>query len=161
VLSSRAKVLVTVFLVLGVLFAAGQGVLEAAVSSNAVTAAQASRQLRAAAVPVNNVLGSYSANVDACNGQLSCVTGVDRKVSDAYGTFATQVRSISMPDAQTTADANSLAASASHVASIFASLGAATSVAQYQHIANSSGVQQAVSQVSQDYTTLANQLGNS
>jgi len=161
VLSSRAKALVTIFLVLGVLFAAAEGALEAAVTSNTVTAAQASSQLQAAAVPVNSVLSSYSAKVDACNGQLSCVTAADRTVSDTYSTFATQVRSISMPNAQTSADAESLASSASHVASIFASLGAATSVTQYQNIANSSGVQQAVSQVSQDYTTLANHLTNS
>jgi hypothetical protein len=161
VLSSSAKTLVTVFLVLGVLFGVGQGVLEAAVTSNAVTAAEASSQLKAAAAPVNSVLSSYSAKVDACNGQLSCVTAVDRNVSDAYSTFATQVRSISMPNAQTSADANNLASSASHVASIFASLGAATSVSQYQNIANSSDVQKAVSQVSQDYTTLANHLSNS
>ena len=62
---------------------------------------------------------------------------------------------------RTSADAESLASSASHVASIFASLGAATSVSQYQNIANSSDVQKAVGQVSQNYTTLANHLSNS
>jgi Domain of unknown function (DUF4389) len=161
ILSSRAKALVTTFIVLGVLFAAAQGAFEAVFTSNAVTAAQASSQLQADTAPVSSAINNYSANVNACNGQLACVTALDRKVSATFGTFAAQVGSIPMPSGQASSEAEALAASASHVASIFASLGAATSVSQYQDIANSSGVQQAVDQVNQDYVKLGDTLTNS
>ena len=161
VLSSAAKKLVTTFIVLGVVFAAGEGVFEATLGSNVVTAAEASSQLHADAAPVSSAINNYSADVNACNGQLACVTALDRKVSGTFSTFATQVRSIPMPSGQASADAAALAASTSQVAGIFASLGAATSAAQYENIANASGVPQAVSQVNQDYVNLGNVLNNS
>jgi hypothetical protein len=64
-----------------------------------------------------------------------------------------------MPSGQTSADAQNLASSASHVASIYSALAAATTQNQYQSLA--SGLQSAVNQVQQDYTTLTNNLANS
>ena len=52
-LSGAAKKLVTVFIVLGVLFAIGQGVVQATVTGKAVTAAEARSQLQADVNPLN------------------------------------------------------------------------------------------------------------
>jgi hypothetical protein len=158
VLSSRAKALVTVFLVLGVLFAVGEGALEAAVTSNVVSAAQANNQLQAALTPLNAELTTYSTQIRQCQTQ-SCVSTQNNKAADAFNSFAAQVRAIPMPSAQTSTDAENLASSASHVASLYSQLAAVTTQSQYQSIA--SGLQSALDQVQQDYTTLTNQLTNS
>jgi hypothetical protein len=79
--------------------------------------------------------------------------------ADAFNTFATQVRAIQMPNAQTSTDAENLASSAEHVASIYSALATATTQSQYESIA--AGLQSAVNQVQQDYTTLTNDLHNS
>ena len=158
VLSSRARALVTTFIVLGVLFAVGQGVVEAAVTSNAVSSAEANSQLQAALSPLNSELSSYSTQVRACQ-TGSCVSTQNLMAASAFNTFAAQVRAISMPSAQTSAEAANLAAAASHVASIYTALSEATSQSQYQSIA--AGLQSAVNQVQQDFTTLTNSLTGS
>ena len=66
-----------------------------------------------------------------------------------------------MPSDRASAAALTLAASTSHVASIFSHLGAATSTIQYVLIASSSGLQQAVDQMNRDYINLANALSGS
>ena len=129
VLSSAAKKLVTTFIVLGVVFAAGEGVFEATLGSNVVTAAEASSQLHADVGPSEQPQSTTTRpDVNACNGQLACVTALDRKVC-RHLQHVRQRRSASipMPSGQASADAAALAASTSQVAGIFASLGAATS----------------------------------
>jgi hypothetical protein len=149
---------VTGFIVLGVLLAVGQGAIEAVATSNAVSAAEANHQLQTDVAPVGNAINNYSANANACGDNLSCVTSLDSKVAGTLSTFAGQVRGIAMPSDQASAQAAALADSVSHVASIFARLGAATSAAQYVNIARSSGLQQAVAQMNQDYIALGNTL---
>jgi len=159
VLSGRARKLVGGFIVLGVLFAVGSGVLDTVVlSGTAHSAVFANNQVQADALPVSNTIDSYSANVTACHGQLSCVTRLDRQVAGSLDTFAGQLRGIAMPSGRAqTADA-ALAASVSRTAGIFARLGAASSATQYIGIANAAGLQQSVSQLNQDYTNLSNAL---
>jgi hypothetical protein len=159
VLSGGARKLVGGFIVLGVLFAVGSGVLDTvALSGTAHSAVFANNQVQADALPVSNTIDSYSANVTACHGQLSCVTRLDRQVAGSLDTFASQLRGIAMPSGRAqTADA-ALAASVSRTAGIFARLGAATSATQYIRIANAAGLQQSVNQLNQDYTNLSNAL---
>ena len=161
ILSAGAKRLITMFIVLGVLFAAGTSALDIAVTSSVVTAAEASNQVQADVTPVSNAINKYSTNADACGNNLSCVTALDRRVAGTLNTFASQVRGIAMPDGQASAAASTLAASVAHVATIFSSLGAATSANQYVSIANASGLQQALTQMNQDYINLGNTLTNS
>ena len=148
----------TIFLVLGVLFAVAEGALLPTVTSNVVTATEANNQLQAALTPLNNELSNYSTQIKNCTTQ-SCVSNQNHMAANAFNTFAAQVRAISMPDAQTTADAQNLASSAEHVAGIYSQLAAATTQGQYESIA--SGLQPAVDQVQQNYTTLTNDLHNS
>ncbi len=158
-LSSAARKLVGVFIVLGVLFAVGGGVLDAvSLSGGGISAAVARAQVQADALPISNTIDSYSTNVTACKGQLACVTRLDRQVAAGLSTFARQLRGIAMPSGQAqTADA-ALVGSVSRTAGIFARLGAATTANQYISTANSAGLQQSVNQLNQDYTNLSSAL---
>ena len=158
VLSGAAKKLVTAFIVLGVLFAIGQGVIQATVAGKAITAAEARSQLQAEVNPLNATLSSYNSKAQACQTN-ACVSALNRGVAAAFSTFASQVSDIKMPSSQASADAASLASASSHVASIYTALAQATSASQYQSIA--AGLQQAATQVSSDYTALGRDLGSS
>ena len=158
VLSAAAKRLVTTFIALGVLFIVGLVLILAFATSNVVTAAEANHQLRTDVIPAANAINNYPANVQQCGNSLPCVTNLDRSVAGALNTFAARVRGIDMPSDQASAQAATLAGSVTHVASIFSQLGGATSVTQYENIANASGLQQAVIQMNQDYINLGNTL---
>jgi hypothetical protein len=149
---------VTIFLVLGAVFAAAEGVLQSVFTSNTVTAAEANHQLQADVATVNNALATYRAQVKNCT-TVSCASGPNRSVAAAIDTFAGQVRAISMPTPQASADAADLAAAASHLASLYSALAAATSDTQYSNIA--SGIQPALNQVDQNLTNLTNALTGS
>jgi hypothetical protein len=158
-LSSAARKLVGMFIVLGVLFAAGAVVLDVTtLSGQGLSAAVANARVQADALPISNTIDNYSANVTACHGQLACVTRLDRQVATGLSTFASQLRGIAMPAGQAqTADA-ALASSVSRTAGIFARLGAASTANQYISTANSAGLQQSVNQLNQDYTNLTSAL---
>ena len=158
VLSGAAKKLVTVFIVLGVLFAIGQGVVQATVTGKAVTAAEARSQLQADLNPLNATLSSYSSQVQACQTN-ACVSALNHSLAGAFSTFASQVGDIKMPSGQASANAATLASASSHVASIYAALAKATSASQYQSIA--AGLPQAVAQINSDYTALGSDLSSS
>ncbi len=145
------------FLVLGVLFWAGFGVIDTVVGGG-VSTVNAANQVETDAIPVTNAVNNYSAGVKACNGQLACVTKLDRQVAAAFDTFAGQLRTIPMPS-QATAANRALVSSASTTASIFARLGAATSATQYDNIATAANLNQALNQVNQAYTNLGTALG--
>jgi hypothetical protein len=59
-----------------------------------------------------------------------------------------------MPSAAASTAASQLASAAAQAGRAFQRLGSATSVAQYQSLANGSNIQQIVAQVSQDYQHL-------
>jgi hypothetical protein len=163
VLSSKARTLVTAFIVLGVVFAAAEGFVQAAFTNNVVGTAEAVNQLQSDFTPVNATINGIPAKVKACNGQLACVTQLDRSVAGTLNNFAAQVRGIAMPSGQASSDAADLASTTSHAASIFAALGAATSVNQYQSIGNaeSNELQQSLEQIYTDYNALGTALTNS
>jgi Domain of unknown function (DUF4389) len=163
VLSSKARTLVTAFIVLGVVFAAAEGFVQAAFTNNVVGTAEAVNQLQSDFTPVNATINGIPAKVKACNGQLACVTQLDRSVAGTLNNFGAQVRGIAMPSGQASSDAADLASTTSHAASIFAALGAATSVNQYQSIGNaeSNELQQSLEQIYTDYNALGTALTNS
>lgn len=152
-LSAAARKLVILFIVLGVVFIAANGVVQATVLGHRVSAVNAAAQVSTDVTPVRNTLNNYPSDVKACNGKLDCVTALDRKVARTLDTFAAQLRSISMPSQAVAANA-ALAAAVSNTAGIFAKLGAATSPSQYISEAQSSGLQQSVDQMNQAYENL-------
>lgn len=145
------------FLVLGVLFSAGCGATAGAAHGNGVSAANATNQVQANTTPVTDAVNNYSANVQACKGQLACVTQLDRQVAATFNTFAEQLRATKMPSKATAANA-ALVASVSRAAAIYARLGAVTSATQYINTAKASGLTQALDQVNQDYANLGTAL---
>jgi hypothetical protein len=159
VLSAAARKLMVGFIVLGVLIAAGEGVIQGVISGHGVSAVTAAEEVSTDVAPVRNALNNYSANVQACKGKLDCVTALDRKVSGTLSTFAGRLRTTAMPSQATAANA-ALAAAASKTAGIFARLGTATTAKQYISEAQSSGLQQSVEGINQAYTNLGTALSS-
>ena len=159
VLSATARKLMVGFIVLGVLIAAGDGVIQGRIFGHGVSAVTAATEVAADVAPVRDALNNYMANDQACKGKLDCVTALDRKVSGTLSTFAGQLRTTPMPSQATAANA-ALAAAVSKTAGIFARLGAATSANQYINEAKASGLQQSVDGINQAYTNLGTALSS-
>ena len=159
VLSETARRLVVLFIVLGVLFAVVNGVVQGVLASNSVSALSAAKQVVADVGPVRDSLDNYSTSVQACKGKLNCVEALDKKVAGTLNTFAGQLRGIAMPSQAAAANA-ALTSAVSDTAGIFAKLGTATSATQYISEAQSSGLQQAVNRINQAYDNLGTALSS-
>jgi hypothetical protein len=160
VLSGTARKLMIGFIVLGALLAAGQSAIVVLATSGILTSAAASAELEADFVPVDSAIDNYAASAKACDGQLACLTGLDRQVAGTIGAFAGQVPSIAMPRGRAGAAAAALTASAAHASGAFGSLGAAATASQYESITDSGTLQHSLSQMDQDYLALRNALGD-
>jgi hypothetical protein len=160
VLSGTARKLMIGFIVLGALLAAGQSAIGVLATSGILTSAAASAELEADFVPVDSAIDNYAASAKACDGQLGCLTSLDRQVAGTVGAFAWQVPDIAMPRGKAGPAAAALTASAAHASDVFGSLGAAATAGQYQGIADSGTLQHSVSQMNQDYLALRNALGD-
>ena len=159
VLSAAARKLVILFIVLGVVLAAVNGAVQAALAGNSVSALSAAKQVVADIGPSRDALDNYSADVKACNKKLSCVEGVDRTVAATLNTFAAQLPGIAMPSQATTANA-ALAAAVSDTAAKFAKLSTAPSATKYISEAQASGLQQSVDKINQAYGNLGTALSS-
>ncbi len=159
VLSETARKLMVGFIVLGVLIAVGNGVIEGLTIGHGVSAVAAAEAVSTDVTPVRDALNNYPAHEQACKGKLDCVTALDRKVAATLSTFAGQLRTTPMPSQATAANA-ALAAAVSKTAGIFARLGAATSANQYISEAKAAGLQQSVDGINQAYTNLGTALSS-
>jgi hypothetical protein len=159
VLSAAARKLVILFIVLGVVLAAVNGAVQAALAGNSVSALSAAKQVVADIQPTRDVLDNYPAHVQACNKKLSCVEGVDRQVAATLNTFAAQLRGIAMPSHATAANA-ALAAAVSDTAAKFAKLSTAPTATEYISEAQASGLQQSVDKINQTYNNLGTALSS-
>jgi Domain of unknown function (DUF4389) len=157
VLSAPARKLVIFFIVFGAVLAIGASVVNAVQARNGVSALNAAREVSADSVAMRTTLASYPSEVQACNGKLACVTALDRNLATSLNTFAGQLRTISMPSKAVAANGKLITA-VSNTAAIFARLGAATSVSQYNSIGQSSGLQPSADQVDTAYNNLASAL---
>jgi hypothetical protein len=157
VLSAPARKLVIFFIVFGAVLAIGASAINAVTASNGISSLNAATRVTADSTAVRTTLASYPSEVQACNGKLACVTALDRNLATSLHTFAGQLRTISMPSKATAANAQLITA-VSKTAAIFAKLGAATSVSQYNSIAQSSGLQQSADQIDTAYSNLGSAL---
>ena len=73
-LTTGAKRLITVFIVLGVLFGVGESVLQSTQTKNQVNVAVASNQLEQSYNTLNTQLTSWKNTVQTCGSSLSCFT---------------------------------------------------------------------------------------
>jgi hypothetical protein len=157
VLSGPARKLMIFFIVFGAVLAIGASAVNAVTARNGVSALSAATQVTTDSLAMRTTLASYPSAVQACNGKLTCVTALDRNLATSLNTFAGQLRTISMPSKATAANAQLIAA-VSKTAATFAQLGAATSVSQYNSIAQSSGLQQSAGQIDAAYSNLGSAL---
>jgi len=159
ILSAPARRLMVFFIVFGVVVLAVVSYLDAAAFGSGFGSARAAVQVTAATIPVRDALDGYPAELQACNQKVDCFTRLDRNLATTLDGFADQLRGISMPSQAAAANAK-LITSVSDTAAIFARLGTATSAAQYNDIARSSGLQEATNQVDTDLGNLATALAS-
>jgi hypothetical protein len=167
VLSATAKKLVGLFLALGVVTVVGYVVLIVVVAggtSKVVIRANAINTVHAAGNTLDGNLTSFATKASACStssNQLHCVQSLDLQLSRDFDGYAATIQSTAMPNGSTSADASQLSSAATKAGQIFQRLGTATSVAQYQSLAASSDIQQAVDQVVLDSRSLGAALNAS
>ncbi|HVC68789.1 MAG TPA: DUF4389 domain-containing protein [Acidimicrobiales bacterium] len=159
VLSSGAKRLVVLFLVLGVI---DYGAYLAFVGngSHPFQVLVANAQVQNAYRSLQTSVTTYRTQTSACQGSasaLSCVTSADQTVSEAFGTFVRQMQSISMP-ASASASATALTTDGTNAQQIFEQLASSNSAAQYQQNYTSSNIAQVLNKFDQDYRNLTDAL---
>jgi hypothetical protein len=164
VLSSGAKRLVTVFLILGVLIAAGYVAVGIAISSSnggvqtRLRGVTAAIRVESSYTALSTSLSSFRTKTSACQGKLSCVTAQDTTAAQAFGTFAQALRAVPMPTASATAAAAKVESDASQAQKDFTALAATTSISQYQQTVASTGLEQQLAQFDTNYQQLGTAL---
>ena len=161
VLSSAAKGLVGMFLVIGavvlVVYAVGIGV--AVSHSNTVTKADAALSVESAYARLSSTVATFDSRVSGCNGKLSCVNRVDAQMAQSFRTFATDMRGTAMPTPAAAAAASTLQSDASRIGTDFQRLSTASSVSQYQQTVASTGLEGQLTKFDSDYRALGQTLG--
>ena len=161
VLSSGAKGLVGLFLALGALVFVLYAVLIGVAISSSTTVSKAAAELsvKTAYDSLGRTVTSFDAKVSACGGRLSCVNRVDAQMSRAFATFGSQLHSVAMPTAASSAASATLQSDASQIATDFQQLSTASSASQYQQTVTSTGLEGRLSQFDADYQSLNQTLG--
>jgi Domain of unknown function (DUF4389) len=163
VLSSGAKQLVGLFIVLGSIVLVGYisvGVVAASHAATDATRVNAINSVSAAHAKLSRQLSGLSQQITACQSRsavLSCVTKLDEQAAQDFGAFASAVRSTPVPPSAAAA-ADRLAAVTGQVQSAFQQLGTATSAAEYRKI-DSDTVVPTVDQFNSAYQNLGVALG--
>jgi hypothetical protein len=158
ILSQPARTLMVVFIVLGVLL--GGANLAVQLGNHRLQTLAANLEVQAAYDSLNNSVITYENNTNACKNSsaaLSCVTGADRTVAQAFGKFVSTMNRISEPPGATAAAAN-LSADGAHAQQVFLQLAGSTSASQYEQAVQSSNLTQVLTQFTDDYQSLRNQL---
>jgi Domain of unknown function (DUF4389) len=165
VLSGGAKVLVGMFLAIGVLVAGGYGALTAVTtsssntSSNAATTVSAGQAMDTAWVPLSSTVSSYQSNLAACGNNLGCAHGVDTGMSRAFAAFSADLQGISMPNMATSTAAAAVQGDANQLASDFTWLSTASSPSQYHEVVASSGLNARLYRFAAEVRSLDRMLG--
>jgi hypothetical protein len=162
VLSSAARRLVVLILVLGVLtyvvdFARVGAALHKA--QNITTANNAIDKLDSVYGTLTGEMGEWEARVTACDQNLGCVTKADGNAATYFATFASDVRATPMPPGSASA-ANQVSADATQIAREYTELSQATNASQYETTFNRIGLQQTINHFDQDFAALGTALNN-
>jgi len=165
VLSGGAKVLVGMFLAIGILVAGGYGALigvatsSSNTSSNTGTTASAGQAVDSAYTPLQGTAARYQSDLAACNGNLSCVQRADARMSHAFSAFSSDMRRISMPSAATSAASDTVRSDADQLAGDYQRLSTASTVEQYQQIYARTAVNQRDARFAAEFRALDRMLG--
>jgi uncharacterized protein DUF4389 len=164
VLPRSAKVLLIVFIVLGLVTNVGDEYASAKfrhwVANSGGARTLAISHWNTADNTLNANMNRWQTAVQACDQKLSCVTTADRQAASAMSAFASQVTAIAMP-ADAAPAATRLAAGATKVAQDFTALSAATTVAQYQSAVTGTGLSRDLTRVQTGVGNVADALDNS
>lgn len=167
VLSHSARRLVILFIVLGVITYAINGVRSAGAVSSAIQRAQAITATSNAINAVNTSYGTLTTEmkqwqdtVSACDQNLTCVTKADGNAATYFADFASELHATPMPSGAAAA-ANQAYSGATRVAQEYTQLSQAASVAAYQNTFDRLGLQQSLSRFDQEFNSLGTALTNS
>jgi Domain of unknown function (DUF4389) len=160
VLTSGAKRLVVLFIVLGSLSYVVNGVLFAASAGRALqrarditTANNAIDTLNGSYGPLMSKMNQWQDTASACDQNLTCLTRADGVAATYFSAFASAVRSTPMPP-NATAAASQVYSDATRVAQEYTQLSQAANVGQYQATFERIGLQQTLNRFDQDFTAL-------
>jgi Domain of unknown function (DUF4389)/Pericardin like repeat len=161
VLSSTARQLVGLFVVVGLVAWAGITAANIVAASSGVSRVQAINHVQNAHATLAKATSDFGTTMSSCQQQsnpLPCVTRADQAVAQAFGTFGQSVRENGMPSASSAAAADRIASAAAQLQRIFSELASASSLAQYQQTIQSSNLQQVLNQFDLDYQNLGRTL---
>lgn len=159
-LSSAARGLVAGILAIGLVAYIVVSIVVPRANNNPVTAFSNAAGLVRVGEAYNKLTSStakFESASQACSGQLTCVTGQDRKEAGNLLTFAHTVKSAGL-QGQPGTDASKLASDADGSAASLETLATATTVAQYQSDVTTTGIQQQLNSVDSDYQKLIHDL---
>jgi Domain of unknown function (DUF4389) len=164
ILTSGARGLVILFLVLGVVTYAG--VRFGISASHAIQQAQNITAANNAIDKLNSSYGTlttdmnrWQAAVTACDQNLTCVTKQDGNAAAYFAAFASELRATPMPSGVTAA-ANQAYSGATQIAQEYTELSQAANVEEYQATFNRIGLQQTLNRFDQDFNALGTALNN-
>jgi hypothetical protein len=159
-LTTGARQLLTLFIVLGAVLYVGDyfatNAISAAISKATETPVD---RMNAANATLNTQLTNWESTVQSCS-DISCVNTADAQAATDFADFASTLQGTSMP-APAVAPANQLYSDATTIARDLTKLSRVTSAAQYQSTVTSTGIQQALNQFDNDENALGNALNGS
>jgi hypothetical protein len=161
VLPAGAKRLLVTFIVLGAVFVGGTIVLDGTAFSagvnNVQTAQNALNQLNTSYTTLTGQLTSWESAVQACDQNLTCVTGQDAKAAGYFTAFDSKLTGTAMPS-NSVAAASRLDQVGTASAQDFTELSKVTSATQYTSVVTSTGLQATLNDFDTDYNALVNAL---
>ena len=163
VLTSAAKGLLVLFLVLGVVTYIFSAIRDAAIfnrASNVATVNNAIDELNSSYNTLHGNLTQFERAVADCDQNLTCATRQDAMAGGYFSTFAHQLRETQEPPGAVSA-ANQLYSDATGLAQAYTQLGQAKNVAQYRATLTRTGLQQLGNSFDQDVNALGTALNNS
>jgi Domain of unknown function (DUF4389) len=163
VLTSAAKGLLALFLVLGVVTYIFSAIRDAAIfnrASNVATVNNAIDELNNSYNTLKGNLTQLERAVADCDQNLTCVTRQDAHAAGYFTTFASQLRATQEPPGAVSA-ANQVYSDATGLAQAYTQLGQAKNVAQYRAAWTRTGLQQLGNSFNQDVNALGTALNNS
>jgi hypothetical protein len=160
-LTSGAKRLLILFIVLGVLTGAGYAAFYVIVVgrgvNDTVTTVNAINSMKASYNSLTQSMTKWENTTAACHSSLSCVAAADGTAASNFSGFASRLQATAVPG-KATAAADSLLSDASKASQDFTQLSESTSIEQYQSTVTSTGLQQTLNQFDQDFNTLMSTL---
>ena len=152
-LTTAAKRLVTVFIVLGVLLDVGALVRDVITTGSTVSTITGLVQLNSDYETLAGKLTTWQTATANCDQNLSCMTTQDATIAAAFDTFSGQLASVSVPSGAA-ADKAKLSADTTRLVQDFTALSQSTSADQYNTTLSSTGLAQTLGDWSGDVTAL-------